>query len=71
MLEPARSTTLPGLHSLKVPAGDLKIFDQSFKTEVEMLKPDIDMGAYLPKPARRGKGAGAGLFPDLGNQLYI
>lgn len=48
LLEPARSTTLPGLHSLKVPAGDIKIFDQNYRVEVEMLKPDIDMGAYLP-----------------------
>ena len=47
MLEPARSTTLPGLHSLKVPAGDIKIFDQNYKVDVELLKPDMDMTAYL------------------------
>ena len=63
MLEPARSTTLPGLHSLKVPAGDLKIFDQSFKTEVEMLKPDIDMGAYLPNLPGEAKEQALVYFP--------
>jgi hypothetical protein len=49
-VEPAKSTTLPGLHSLKIPAGDLKIFDQSFQpgSGVEMVNPDIEMGAYLP-----------------------
>ena len=48
-VEPAKSTTLPGLHSLKVPAGDLKVFDQSYQvgSGVEMINPDIDMGAYL------------------------
>jgi hypothetical protein len=48
-VEPARSTTLPGLHSLKVPAGDIRIFDQSYKADAELLQPDIDMTAYLPK----------------------
>ena len=48
-VEPARSTTLPGLHRLKVPAGDIKIFDQNYKAEAELLKPDIEMTAYLPK----------------------
>lgn len=46
--EPAASTTLPGLHSLKVPGGDLRIFDDKFDTSgAEMIKPDIEMGAYL------------------------
>ncbi|HEY3272256.1 MAG TPA: zinc ribbon domain-containing protein [Methanocella sp.] len=49
-VEPAKSTTLPGLHALKVPAGDLKVFDQAYQTEsgAEMINPDIDMNAYLP-----------------------
>ena len=47
-IEPAGSTTLPGLHSLKVPAGDLKIFDASFDTQgADMVKPDIEMMSYL------------------------
>ena len=47
-IETAGSTTLPGLHSLKVPAGDLKIFDPSFDTQgAELVKPDIEMLAYL------------------------
>jgi hypothetical protein len=47
-IEPAGSTTLPGLHNLKVPAGDLKILDPSFDTKgAEMIKPDIEMTSYL------------------------
>lgn len=47
-IETAGSTTLPGLHSLKVPAGDLKIFDASFDTQgAELIKPDIEMMSYL------------------------
>lgn len=48
ILEPAGSTTLPGLHSLKVPATDLKIFDASFDTGgAEMVQPDIEMQSYM------------------------
>lgn len=47
LIEPAGSTTLPGLHNLKVPAGDLKIFDGGFDTQgAELIKPDIEMMAY-------------------------
>ncbi|WP_424357692.1 zinc ribbon domain-containing protein [Methanocella sp. MCL-LM] len=47
-VEPAKSTTMPGLHALKVPAGDLKIFDESYSTGgIELVKPDIEMTAYL------------------------
>ena len=46
--EPAGSTTLPGLHALKVPAGDLKMFDSSFDTSgAELIKPDIEMISYV------------------------
>lgn len=48
MVEPAKATTLPGLHGMKVPAGDIKIFDQGYKVEVELVSPDLDMAAYLP-----------------------
>ena len=48
MIETAGSTTLPGLHSLKVPAGDLKVFDASFDVQgAELVKPDIEMMSYL------------------------
>ncbi len=47
-VEPAASTTLPGLHSLKVPGGDLKIFDDKFDSSgAELIKPDIEMTTYL------------------------
>ncbi|MCX6650802.1 MAG: zinc ribbon domain-containing protein [Methanomassiliicoccales archaeon] len=47
-VEPAASTTLPGLHNLKVPGGDLKIFDDKFDVKgAEMTKPDIEMATYL------------------------
>jgi hypothetical protein len=48
LIEPAGSTTLPGLHTLKVPASDLKIFDASFDTSgAELVKPDIEMLSYM------------------------
>ena len=47
LIKPARSTTLPGLHSLKVPAGDLKIFDDKFDAgDAELITPDIEMQSY-------------------------
>ncbi len=47
-VEPAGSTTLPGLHSLKVPAGDMKVFDNKFDTGgAELIKPDIEMSSYM------------------------
>jgi hypothetical protein len=47
-VQPARSTTLPGLHSLKVPPGDLRIFDQKYDHGgVELMHPNIEMVAYL------------------------
>ena len=50
LVEPARSTTLPGLHSLKVPPGDLKVFDQKYDFEgVELEQPNIEMMAYMDK----------------------
>jgi hypothetical protein len=49
-VEPAKSTTLPGLHSLKVPPGDLKMFDQTYDYgDVELEQPNIEMFAYLDK----------------------
>jgi endogenous inhibitor of DNA gyrase (YacG/DUF329 family) len=47
-VEPARSTTLPGLHRLKVPAGDIKVFDQNYAVgPAELLQPDIEMRIYF------------------------
>ncbi|MEM1514383.1 MAG: zinc ribbon domain-containing protein [Candidatus Thermoplasmatota archaeon] len=46
--EPAKSTSLPGMHALKIPAGDIKIFDQNYKVDQKMLiQPDLGMDAYL------------------------
>ncbi|MCX6653070.1 MAG: zinc ribbon domain-containing protein [Methanomassiliicoccales archaeon] len=47
-VEPAGSTTLPGLHNLKVVGGDMKIFDSKYDLGgVELIKPDIEMVSYL------------------------
>jgi hypothetical protein len=63
-IEPAGSTTLPGLHSLKVPAGDLKIFDPSFDTKgAEMIKPDIEMMSYMNKLPGKPKEQALVYFP--------
>ena len=48
LVEPARSTTLPGLHSLKVPPGDLKVFDQKYDHgDSDLMEPNIEMMAYM------------------------
>jgi hypothetical protein len=63
-VEPARSTTLPGLHELKVPAGDLKIFDSKYDVEgVPMVQPDIEMGAYLEQMPGKAKEQSLVYFP--------
>lgn len=63
-VEPAGSTTLPGLHSLKVPAGDLKVFDNKFDTAgVEMVKPDIEMLPYLNQLPGKAKEQSLVYFP--------
>lgn len=64
IIEPAGSTTLPGLHSLKVPGGDLKIFDQSFDaTEAELIRPDIEMTHYLDTLPGKAKEQSLVYFP--------
>ena len=63
-VEPAGSTTLPGLHSLKVPGGDLKVFDDKFDTAgAEMIKPDIEMAPYLSKLPGTAKEQALVYFP--------
>lgn len=63
-VEPAGSTTLPGLHQLKVPAGDLKVFDNQFDTlGAEMVKPDIEMLHYLDQLPGTGKEQALVYFP--------
>ena len=61
---PARSTTLPGLHSLKVPQGDLKIFDQGFDHgESELMEPNIEMIAYMDQLPGKPKEQSLVYFP--------
>lgn len=63
-VEPAASTTLPGLHDLKVPGGDLKIFDEKFSTNgAELINVDIEMGAYLNSLPGRPKEQALVYFP--------
>lgn len=63
-VEPAGSTTLPGLHNLKVPAGDLKIFDATFDVSgAEMIKPDIEMLSYLNSLPGKPKEQALVFFP--------
>jgi hypothetical protein len=48
LVRPAKSTTLPGMRNLKIPPGDLKLFDQKYSVEgAEVVQPDMDMIAYL------------------------
>jgi endogenous inhibitor of DNA gyrase (YacG/DUF329 family) len=64
LVEPAGSTTLPGLHSLKVPAGDLKIFDTTFDVGgAELIKPDIEMLSYMSNLPGKPKEQALVYFP--------
>ncbi len=64
IIEPAGSTTLPGLHQLKVPGGDLKIFDAKFDTVgAELIKPDIEMLRYLDTLPGKPKEQALVFFP--------
>ena len=64
IIEPAGSTILPGLHQLKVPGGDLKIFDAAFDTTgAEMIKPDIEMLHYMDSLPGTGKEQSLVFFP--------
>jgi len=70
-IEPAGSTTLPGLHSLKVPAGDLKIFDPSFDVGgAELIKPDIEMNRYMGSLPGKPKEQALVYFP-IWNVEYV
>jgi len=61
---PARSTTLPGLHSLKVPQGDLKVFDQGFDhAGSDLIEPNIEMSAYMDQLPGRPKEQALVYFP--------
>jgi len=63
-VEPAGSTTLPGLHSLKVPAGDLKIFDAAYDVGgAELIKPDIEMLSYMSNLPGKPKEQALVYFP--------
>lgn len=63
-VETAGSTTLPGLHNLKVPAGDLKIFDATFDAGgAELIKPDIEMMPYLNSLPGKPKEQALVFFP--------
>ena len=76
-VEPAKSTTLPGLHSLKVPPGDLKVFDQKYDfAGVDLEQPNIEMVAYLDKLPGEAKEQALVYFPiysidyDYGGRRY-
>ncbi len=47
-LEPAKATTLPGLHGLRVPPGDMKVLDADFPLgAARVVQPEIAMDQYL------------------------
>ncbi len=50
IVKPAKTSLLPGLTNLKIPPGDMKIFDSNFNTgNVEVIQPDLSMDTYLPQ----------------------
>ena len=71
-VEPAASTTLPGLHSLKVPAGDIRVFDSTFDLNgVEMTKPDIEMFPYLNRLPGTAKEQALVYFPIFHTRIQF
>ncbi len=49
VIKPAKTTLLPGLTTLKLPPGNMRIFDSSFKQgDARVLQPDVSMDTYLP-----------------------
>jgi len=63
-VEPAGSTTLPGLHNLKVVGGDMKIYDSKYDAGgVELIKPDIEMVSYFDSLPGKPKEQALVYFP--------
>ena len=64
LVEPAGSTTLPGLHKLRIPAGDIKIFDEVFDIGgAELVQPDIEMLSYMDSLPGKAKEQALVYFP--------
>jgi len=63
--EPAKSTSLPGMHALKIPAGDIKIFDQNYRVDpkIQLIQPDLGMDAYLNNLPGKAKEQALVFFP--------
>ncbi|NPA74697.1 MAG: zinc ribbon domain-containing protein [Euryarchaeota archaeon] len=48
VIKPAKTTLLPGMSNLKIPPGDMRIFDDKYDTgDAEVIQPDTSMDAYL------------------------
>ena len=63
-VKPAKTTLLPGLTNLKIPPGDMKIFDRSFPVgNVEVVQPDLSMDTYLNELPGEGKEQEIVYFP--------
>jgi len=46
-VKPAKTTLLPGLTNLKIPPGDMRIFDSTFSTgDAELIQPDLSIDTY-------------------------
>ncbi len=49
IIKPAKTTLLPGMSNLKLPPGNMQIFDASFNVDdAEVIQPDQSMDTYLP-----------------------
>ncbi len=64
LIKPAKTTLLPGLTNLKVPPGDMRIFDSTFNTaDAEIIQPDLTMDTYLKDLPGEGKEQEIVFFP--------
>ncbi|MDD4299563.1 MAG: hypothetical protein PHO78_02775 [Methanomicrobium sp.] len=63
-IKPAKGTILPGMNNLLIPAGDIRIFDESFKPgDAKVLDVDFGMDAYINDLEGVGKEQALVYFP--------
>lgn len=76
-VKPAKGTILPGMNNLTIPAGDIKIFDESFNPgDAKVLDVDFGMDAYINDLEGIGKEQALVYFPifeidyEFNGQVY-
>ena len=64
IIKPAKTTLLSGLSNLKIPPGDMKIFDSKFNTgNAKVVQPELSMDTYLKELPGEAKEQELVFFP--------